>query len=78
MLGPILSFDSFGPSEWRCWAKIHGTHNAPIFPTGEFDLPRLEKYRAFELFVVENGESLMLACSNVHVYGEFSIFGYCI
>ena len=68
--------------EWGCWAKSHGpkprskshgTHNAPIFMAGEFDLPRLEKYSVFVLFVVENGGSLMLACSNVHVIGEFFI-----
>ena len=57
------------------WVKSHGIHNAPLFPTGEFDLPRLEKYHVFDLFVVVNGGSLMLACSNVHVSGEFSIFG---
>ena len=58
------------------WATSHGTHNAPLFSTGEFDLPQLEKYRVFVLFVVGNGRSLMLVCSNVHVTGEFSIFGY--
>ena len=44
MLGPLLSLDPFRPSERRCWAKIHGTHIAPIFSTGEFDLPQSEKY----------------------------------
>ena len=39
MLGPLLGFDSFGHFEWRCWAKIHGTHNVPFFSVGEFDLP---------------------------------------
>ena len=57
------------------WAKSHGIYNAPLFPAGEFDLPRLEKYHVFDLFVVVNGGSLMHACSNVHVFGEFSIFG---
>ena len=57
------------------WVKSHGTHNAPLFLAGEFDLPRLEKYCVFVLFVVRNGGSLMLACSNVHIIGEFSIFG---
>ena len=23
--GPLLGFNPLGPSEWRCWAKIHGT-----------------------------------------------------
>ena len=27
MLGPLLGFDSFGPFEWRWWAKIHDTHS---------------------------------------------------
>ena len=76
MLKPLLGFDPFGSSEWRCWAKIHGTHNALIFPTREFDLPRLEKYCAFYLVVIENGGPLMLACSNMHVFGDnCSIFG---
>ena len=59
----------------KLWAKIHGTQNAPLFMAREFDLSRLEKYRVFDLFVVENEGSLMLACSNVHVFEEFSIFG---
>ena len=46
-----------------------------LFPAGEFDLPRVEKYRVFYLFVITNGGPLMLACSNAHVSGEFSIFG---
>ena len=57
------------------WSKSHGTHNAPLFPAGEFDLPRLEKYRVFVLFVIGNGGLLMLACSNMHITGEFYIFG---
>ena len=69
ILGPAIGFNPSGPSEWGFWAKIHGTHNAPLFPTGELDLPRLEKYRVFDLFVVGNGGSLMPACSNVHVFG---------
>ena len=67
MLGSLLGLDPFGPSEWRCWAKIHGTHNALIFQAGEFNLPRLEKYRVFDLVVVGNGGPLMFACSNVHI-----------
>ena len=47
----------------------------PLFPAGEFDLPRLEKYRVFDLFVVGNGGPLMLACSNLYASREFSIFG---
>ena len=74
MLGFLLGFDPFGPSEWRCWAKIHGTHNALIFPAREFDLPWLEKYCVFDLVVVRNKGPLMLACSNVHVFEECSIF----
>ena len=75
LLGPHVGFDSFEPSEWGCWAKSHGTHNAPLFPVGEFSLPRLEKYRIFHLFVIGNRGPLMLACSNVHVSRGFSIFG---
>ena len=75
ILGPPVGFDPSWPSEWGCWAKSHGTHNAPLFQTREFDLPRLEKYSIFDLFVVGNGGLLMLACSNVHVFWEFSIFG---
>ena len=75
MLGPLLGFDPFGPSTWRCWAKIHGTHNAPLFPSREFDLPGLEKYCVFDLVVVRNEGPLMLACSNVHVFGECTISG---
>ena len=75
MFGPLLGFDPFRPSELRCWAKIHGTQNAPLFPAGEFDLPCLEKYCVFDLVVVGNGGPLMLACSNVHVSEECSIFG---
>ena len=47
----------------------------PNFLAREFDIPRLEKYRVFDMFVVENGGLLMLACSNVHVSRKFSIFG---
>ena len=75
MFGHLLGFDTFGPSTWRCWAKIHGTHNDPFFPSGEFDLPRLEKYCVFDLVVVGNEGPLMLACSNAHVSGECSISG---
>ena len=64
----------FGPSMWRCWAKIHGAHNAPLFLFEEFDLPRLEKYCVCDLVIVGNGEPLMIACSNMHVSGECSIY----
>ena len=70
ILGPPVGFDPSRPSEWRCWAKSHGTH-----PAGECSLPLLEKYRILDLLVVGNGGPLMLVCSNVHVSGEFSIFG---
>ena len=56
------------------WAQKHGTHNAPLLPAREVDFPRLEKYRVFYLFVIRNGGPLILACSNVHVFGESSIF----
>ena len=72
ILRPHVGFDPSRPSEWGCWAKSHGTYNAPLFPAGEFSLPRLEKYRIFDLLVVGNGGPLML---DVHVFGEFSIFG---
>ena len=48
MLGPLLGFDPFGPSRWRHWGnKTHGTHNAPLFPAGEFDCLQLEKILCF-------------------------------
>ena len=47
----------------------------PPFPVGEFSLPRLEKYRIFDLLFVGNGRPLMLACSIVHVSEGLSIFG---
>ena len=37
-----MGFDMPGSSEQGCWAKIHGTHNAPIFLAGEIGLPLLE------------------------------------
>ena len=49
-------------------------HKALIFSSMEFSLPRLEKYRVFDLLVVGNGGSLMLVCSNVHVFGGFFYF----
>ena len=75
ILGPPVGFDPYGPSKWGCWAKSHGTHKAPIFPAGEFSLPRLEKYCIFDLLVVGNKGLLMLVCSNVHISEGFSIFG---
>ena len=70
-----VSFDLSGPFEYECWAKSHGTHNAPIFPAGEISLPRLEKYRILDLLVVGNGGLLMLVCSNARITEGFSIFG---
>ena len=80
ILGPPVGFDPSGPSKWGCWvkshgAKSHGTHNALFLRLGSSVFPRLEKYRVFDLFVIGNGGPLMLACSNVHVSEEFSIFG---
>ena len=80
ILGPPVGFDLSGPSKWGCWvkshvAKSHGAHNAPFFRLGSSIFPRLEKYHVFDLFVIGNGGPLMLACSNVHVSEEFSIFG---
>ena len=74
ILGPSVGFDPYGPSEWGCWAKSHGTHNAPIFPAREFSLPWLEKYRIFDMLVAGNEGPPMLACSNVHVFGGFFFF----
>ena len=75
ILRPHVGFDPSRPFEWGCWAKSHGTHNAPLFPAGEFSLPRMEKYRIFYPLIIGNRGQLMLACSNVHVFGEFSISG---
>ena len=36
---------------------------------------RLEKYHILDLLVVGNERLLMLACSNVHIFVGFSIFG---
>ena len=74
-LGLLWALIRLGLLSGDTWAKSHDIHNAPLFPAGEFDLPRLEKYCVFDLFVVRNEGSLMLACSNVHVFGESSIFG---
>ena len=52
-----------------------GTHNALLFSIGEINLPRLEKYSILSTMVVGNGGPLMIVCSNVHVFGGFSIFG---
>ena len=53
--------------------EIIGSHNAPFFPSREFDLPRLEKCCVCDLVIVGNWGPLMIACSNVHVFGEYSI-----
>ena len=52
-----------------------GTHNAPLFPTGEVSLPQLEKENVCNWLGVGNNVLLMLVCSNVRTIGEFSIFG---
>ena len=52
-----------------------GTHNAPIFPAGEVSLPRLEKENFCDWLGVGNSGLVMLVYSNVHITGEFSIFG---
>ena len=70
-----MGFNLPGPFEWGCWAKSHDTHNAPICSARKISLPRLEKYRILDLFVVGNGGQLMLVCSNVHVSKGFPIFG---
>ena len=76
MLGSLLGSDLIRPSTWRCWVKTHGTHNAPIFPSGEFVLPRLEKYCFFfNLYIIGNSGPLILACSNAHVSEEYTIYG---
>ena len=31
----IVGFNQPGPVGRRVWTKAHGTHNAPLFPTGE-------------------------------------------
>ena len=47
----------------------------PLFLTREFVLPRLENTVFFYLTIVGNSGSLMLACSNAHVSGEYNISG---
>ena len=51
------------------------THNAPLFPVGKGSLPWLEKENVCDWLGVGNNELLMLVCFNVHITGEFSIFG---
>ena len=68
-----VGFDMTGPFELGCWAKGHGTHNAPIFQTGEISLPRLEKNTIFLTCLSFRGP-LMVVCSNTRVTGGFSIF----
>ena len=70
-----LGFSLPGLVDWRVWAKSHGTHNAPIFPTREVILPRPEKENVWDLPEVGIKGSLMLGCSNVRIIGEFPIFG---
>ena len=71
----ILGFSLPRSVGWRVWAKAHGTHNAPIFPTGEVILSRQEKENVCDLFDVRISEPLMLGCSNVRITEEFPIFG---
>ena len=70
-----MGFNLSGPFELECWAKGNGTHNAHIFPAEEISLPWLGNNRILDLFVVGNGEPLMLVCSNARYQG-FSIFGH--
>ena len=65
LLGPSLRVKVFGP----------GTHNAPLFPTREGSLPRLEKENVCDWLGMGNSGPLMLVCSNVRITEEFSIFG---
>ena len=64
-LGLVNGRAGFGP----------GTYNAPLFPTGEVSLSRLEKENVCDWFGVGNGGLLMLVCSNERITGEFSILG---
>ena len=69
-----MGFSHPRPVGWRVWAKAHGTHNAPLFPTGEGSLPRLEKENVCDWLSVGNSGLLMLVCSNVRITREFSNF----
>ena len=75
ILRPPVGFDPSGPSKWGYLGQKSWYPQCPLFPAGVFDLPWLEKYCVFDLFVVRNEGPLMLACSNVYVSGESSIFG---
>ena len=66
-----MGFDPSELYEWGCWAKSHDTHNAPLFPAGEFDLLRLEKYRVFDMFDIGNGGPLMLTVPTCTFPGSF-------
>ena len=72
ILGPPMDFDLSRSSKWL---YMGSKAMVPTMSPKEVDLPWLVKYCVFYLFVVGNGGLLMLACSNVHVSGEFSIFG---
>ena len=69
-----MGFSLSGLVGWRVWAKAHGTHNAPLFPTGKVILPWLGKENVWDLPDVGISGSLMLGCSNVPITGEFPIF----
>ena len=43
-----------GPASYRAWVKAQGTHNAPIFPVGEGDHPRLEKENMIDRHIMGN------------------------
>ena len=69
-----MGFSLPGPVGWRVWFKVHGTHNAPLFPVGEVILPQSGKENVWDLPDVGISGPLMLGCSNVRITGEFPIF----
>ena len=75
ILRPPVTFDPSGHFELGCWAKSHGTHNAPFFPAREISHPRLEKYRVLDLLVVGNGGPLMLRVPTCTFSGGFLFLG---
>ena len=42
--------ESAGAYWLEAWTKVHGTHNAPLFPTEEDGLPRLGKENIWDMF----------------------------
>ena len=85
LIGPLLGFDLVKSSSWRSWVKTHGTHNVPFFPSGGVRSSPVGKilflfcfvfvFVFFFLAIVGNDGPLMLACSNAHVSGEYTISG---